>query len=347
MKVEKDYLIGAPVILETDCLPVLGMVINCNTPDIAMLRWIAYIKSLNPEFKHIAGKDNPVADMLSRARYEDEEELMEDDEDVGATVFCRAQQGEKEYPKPFTEELYDSEWLDIGYYLSTMSRQQGWSDAEFKQTRRKAYNFLLHDGFLWKRAKRFGDVPKRVICEEKTQVQLIREFHDNLWAGHKDLVTMPTGMWQMRYLILAREDLSNQVEGRALRTKSTEAVCRFLLEDVVCRYGCVGKITTDRGELDTHEARRFFEKCGVKLALTTAYNPEGNAKSERGHPPIVKAIVKACGWKAKEWPRLLQFALWADRCTHSSVTGRANARAETNNAHRGAYTHLGCFALEG
>ena len=65
MKHEKEYLIGALVVVETDCLPLLGMIASCSTPDLAMLRWIAYIKSMNPEFKHIAGRDNAVADMLS------------------------------------------------------------------------------------------------------------------------------------------------------------------------------------------------------------------------------------------------------------------------------------------
>ena len=62
LKCEKEYLIGTSVLVETDCLPLLGMITSCTTLDIAMLRWIAYIKSLNPEFEHIAGKDNPVAE---------------------------------------------------------------------------------------------------------------------------------------------------------------------------------------------------------------------------------------------------------------------------------------------
>lgn len=66
---ERNYLIGAPVIVETDCQALLGMIANCNTPDIAMLRWIAFIRMFNPELKHIRGRDNPVADMLSRAKY--------------------------------------------------------------------------------------------------------------------------------------------------------------------------------------------------------------------------------------------------------------------------------------
>ena len=370
-------MIGAPILVETDCLPLLGMIINCNTPDIAMLRWIAYIKTLNPEFKHIKGKYNVVADMLSRARFEDEEDLIEDIDDVGTTFYSMAQKGEGEYPRPFEASLYEGEWLDIGYYLSTLAKHSGWSDTHFKRVRRKAYNYLLQDGYLWKCTKQ--EMPQRVICKRQVQLQLIKEFHESLWAGHRgiyatftkikerywwpnmhrdvvgfvetcqtcqmysgirhrdelhptyplslhykwvvDLVIMLVGLWKMRYLVLAWEDLSNQVEGRALKTKAIEGVCKFLLEDVICRYGWVGKIIVDRGELNTAEAKEFFEKCGVKLALTTTYNPEGNAKSERGHAPIVKVIVKACRGRSKEWPRVLPFALWADKITHNSVMG--------------------------
>ena len=72
LKADRNYLIRANVVLETDCLPLLGMISNCNSSDIAMLRWIVYIKSLNLVLKHITSKMNPVADMLSRARYFDE-----------------------------------------------------------------------------------------------------------------------------------------------------------------------------------------------------------------------------------------------------------------------------------
>ena len=110
-----------------------------------------------------------------------------------------------------------------------------------------------------------------------------------------DLVTMPMGVGQMRYLVLAREDLTNQVEGRALPNKTTASVCQFLIEEVVCRYGCVGKIIADREELDAQEAEELFDRLGVKLSLTTAYNPEANGKVERRHKPIIKALVRACG----------------------------------------------------
>jgi hypothetical protein len=136
-----------------------------------------------------------------------------------------------------------------------------------------------------------------------------------------DLVTMPLGVGQMQYWVLAREDLTNQMECRALQNKTTAGVCRFLIEEVVCRYRCVGKIVVDCGELDAQEAEELFDRLGVRLSLTTTYNPEANEKVEREHEPIVKALVRACEDQVGSWPQLLPYALWADQTTHSSVTG--------------------------
>ena len=123
----------------------------------------------------------------------------------------------------------------------------------------------------------------------------------------------------MRYLILAREKFSNLVEGRALRTKSTKEVCQFIFEDIFSRYGSIGQMKADKGELDVVEARNFFQRYGVELRLTITYNREANGKSERNHPPIIYALVKACKEKANLWPRLLPFALWTDKTTYNIV----------------------------
>ena len=44
IKVDREYLISANVVMEMDCRSLLGMIFNCQTVGIAILRWIAYIK---------------------------------------------------------------------------------------------------------------------------------------------------------------------------------------------------------------------------------------------------------------------------------------------------------------
>ena len=48
---------------------------------------------------------------------------------------------------------------------------------------------------------------------------------------------------------------TNQEEGWALHQKATRVVCKFLLKEVICHYGCVGKIIAYRGKLDSKEAK--------------------------------------------------------------------------------------------
>ena len=59
VKADKDYLIGTEVIIETDCLPILGMVSGCATPDLAMLRWIAYISPWTRKYDTFPEKTTP------------------------------------------------------------------------------------------------------------------------------------------------------------------------------------------------------------------------------------------------------------------------------------------------
>ena len=63
----------------------------------------------------------------------------------------------------------------------------------------------------------------------------------------------------------------------------------------------------DRGEVDANEAKEFFSRMGIKLSLTTAYNPEENGKVECGRGPIVKALVKACQGKVGEASTSVRF----------------------------------------
>lgn len=43
MKHEKEYLIGATLVVETDCLLLLELITSCPMLDIAMLRSTGYI----------------------------------------------------------------------------------------------------------------------------------------------------------------------------------------------------------------------------------------------------------------------------------------------------------------
>ena len=64
-------------------------------------------------------------------------------------------------------------------------------------------------------------------------MNFIRHIHYQcIISGLVDIVVMPMGLGQMKYLVLAREDLTNQVEGRALRNKQLRGFVSFSLKMV-------------------------------------------------------------------------------------------------------------------
>ena len=108
-----------------------------------MLRWIAYIKSLNPEIRHISGKDNAMADMLSRVRFDDEDGMFSKDEEVGVDFFEAAyvttRKGSTHALNEIDESKYNGEWLQIGGFLKTMTPDATWTKEEANRVRKKAY----------------------------------------------------------------------------------------------------------------------------------------------------------------------------------------------------------------
>ena len=115
-----------------------------------MLRWIAYIKSLNPEIRHISKKDNVIGDMLSRARFDDEDGMESEDEEVGVDFFESTQVTARGRSTPalneFNEDEYEGEWLRVGRFLKTLTPDEVWTKEEANRIRKKAYRFFLRDG---------------------------------------------------------------------------------------------------------------------------------------------------------------------------------------------------------
>ena len=136
IKTDREYLIGVEVVIETDCRPLLGMISSCETSDIAMLRWIAYIISLCPEMKYIAGADNPIANMLSRVRFKGKNTMvMTDEEDENFDFFsinCNLKGScDLGVHVILHESEYEGEMLQIGKYLSTHAKDGTWSRELF------------------------------------------------------------------------------------------------------------------------------------------------------------------------------------------------------------------------
>ena len=134
-----------------------------------------------------------------------------------------------------------------------------------------------------------------------------------------DLVHLGEGSGPYPYLIVARDDLSNWVEARELRNKTSHGIKEFIERDILARYGPVMSwIATDNGGEMKKETSAYLKKLHIPVVTAAAYHPQANGMIERGHGPLVEACLKIAG-EAKN--RHLPAALWADRITTRRTTG--------------------------
>ena len=135
-----------------------------------------------------------------------------------------------------------------------------------------------------------------------------------------DVVYMPL-CEGIKYLVVARCDLSGWVEARPMRNLTSKAVARFLWEDIICRHGCFGKLVVDGGSENKDAVQELALRYGIKRVVVSAYHPQANGMIERGHKPIIEALAKMSERGSTNWVRNLLTVLWADRSTVRTSTG--------------------------
>lgn len=87
----------------------------------------------------------------------------------------------------FRKDLYSRELQDIGQYLSTLEGDHAWTTQEFSKFRKKSYKYFLEGGYLWRKGKRKGLEPLRVVGDEECRKKILEECHDIVAAGHKGI----------------------------------------------------------------------------------------------------------------------------------------------------------------
>lgn len=162
-------------------------------------------------------------------------------------------------------------------------------------------------------------------CQKRSRIRYEEPLHPTwstmLWEKvGLDVVHMPPS-GGYRYIVFARDDLSGWVEGRALTAATSTTVAKFLLEEVIARHGCPGKVVVDGGSENKGFVVELLERMKVKRVSIAAYHPQSNGLVERGHAPIVNSLSKHCGQHKNDWVKYLPLALWADRISVRRSTG--------------------------
>jgi hypothetical protein len=130
----------------------------CSVADVAILRWIAYVKSLNREIQHISGKAVAIIDMLSKARYNDDVSNS-DNEEVPEDFFTSEFTCRVDAIREFRVEDYEGKSLRIRKTIQAFEQEKGHPDnkerrIEIQRKKQQIRKFFLNEGLLWREPKR-------------------------------------------------------------------------------------------------------------------------------------------------------------------------------------------------
>jgi hypothetical protein len=152
-----------------------------------IIRWLTYIRLFDFDVHHIPGKKNSAADALSRRGKAPEHSDSEKNVDnfFNSKLYnISADSGTDRVARVWLlEGEYAESDLAIGEYLESLRRPDGIGDMEFKALKKKAAGFLIQDGYLFKKSRRSGAPPRRVVSTAEQRHEIMRELHDK--TGHR------------------------------------------------------------------------------------------------------------------------------------------------------------------
>ncbi|KAK3929244.1 Sentrin-specific protease 3 [Frankliniella fusca] len=135
-----------------------------------------------------------------------------------------------------------------------------------------------------------------------------------------DIIQLPEADG-FKYVVVAIDYLSKFCNAKALESKSSMEVARFLFE-WICMFGCPKIVINDQGREFVNEvSEHLFTLTGVHQRITSAYNPQANGQVERQNAIIKCALLKVLRNNISRWPSILDAVLFSHRVQKQRSTG--------------------------
>lgn len=318
----RHFLEGRNFCVYTDHKPLIGAMTSKAERSPRQSRQLDYISQFTTDLRHIQGKNNVVADTLSRweeagiekvsVNLETIHKHQENDEQLaklcdgttksvkmervlvmgtGITIWCEVSTGSQ---RPYIPEIIRK---DVFAALHSQAHSGIRATRELI-TARYFWPNMNRDVGVWVRQciqcqkskiHRHTHAPVQPVTIPKCRFEHI----------HIDLVGPLPPADQFSYLLTVVDRFSRWPEAYPLRNITVESVAKTLYRQYIPRFGVPKKISTDRGT--QFESRLFAELTklmGSHRIRTTAYHPQANGLVERFHRTLKTAIVarENCNW---------------------------------------------------
>lgn len=297
-------------------------------------RYLDFIGQFTTDIQHISGKDNEVADALSR--------IESITSAIDYNELAISQSSDKELKELLTAsdtslQLKRVNWVnsdvqvycDIGTgrirpFITTPFRRQAFATIhELSHPGIKATVKLVKQRFVWPSMEKDCRewVRSCIQCQRAKISKHVSSPIGNFALPsvrfehvHVDIVGPLPLSRNNRYCLTCVDRFTRWPEAFPLENIEADTVARTFVAGWVARFGTPARITTDQGrQFESHLFKNLNSFLGTTHLKTTAYHPAANGLVERFHRQL-KAAIKC--HNDERWTDALPIVLLGIRAAH-------------------------------
>lgn len=308
------YLLdGRQILILTDHKPlVYAFKQKLDKASPRQIRHLDFIAQFSTEIKHIAGKDNVVADSLSRIEsislpiivsLEDLATRQKDDEELTSLLTSSSLKLQKLILSGSTSPIYcDCSTVNIRPYIPQVLRRRifdvvhGLSHPSGRSTCK-----LIQQKFVWPSMRRDIKEWSRTClpCQRSKIHRHMKNFPQKIPIPdqrfqhvHLDLIGPLPVCQNFRYCLTMIDRFSRWPEAVPLVEISADTITTAFYSHWVARFGAPQIVTTDQGpQFEAALFKALTNLIGCERARTSAYHPATNGILERWHRTLKSSIM--------------------------------------------------------